>query len=84
MAATGSMIDGPMAVVETVNSVAIPSAEMAYTLMYQILQDNAAPLIFASLPISAAAIIEGLAAYEATLAGSKLAYGRIGLDAPAG
>lgn len=83
MAATGSMINGPMAVVDAVNSVALPSAETAYTLMYQILQNNEAPLIFASLPLSAAAIIEGLAAYEASLADGRLAYGRIGLGAPA-
>jgi len=82
VAASGAMIDLPMAAVAAVNGVALPSAKTAYTLMREILQNDAQPLIFASLPLSAAAIVEGLAAYEATLADSRLAYGRIGLDAP--
>lgn len=82
MAANGSMIEGAMASVELVNTVSITSAKTSYELMCKILQDNAAPLIFASLPISAAAIVAGLASYEATLVNCKSAYERIGLEAP--
>lgn len=73
-----------MAAVALVNGVALTSAEASYPLMTQILKDNAFPLIFASLPISAAAIGEGLLAYEATLLNSRLAYERIGLEPPKG
>lgn len=82
MAVSGSIIEKSMASVEQVNTVSIQRAETSYELMYKILQDNAAPLIFASLPISAAAIVAGLASYEATLANCRLAYERIGLEAP--
>lgn len=82
MTATGSMIDEAMAAVETINAVAVPSAKTAYQLMVEILGNNAQPLIFASLPLSAAAIGEGLAAYQATLVDSRLAYAKVGLDVP--
>jgi hypothetical protein len=80
--ASGSMIAGAMAAVDTVNAVAIPGAKTSYELMCKILGNNEAPLIFASLPISAAAIVGGLVAYEATSLDCNLIYGRIGLEPP--
>lgn len=73
MAATGSIVQGPLAAAALVNAQALPEARMAYELMSQILGDNQSPLILASLPLSAAAIGEGLLAYEASLAAGLLA-----------
>lgn len=77
MAATGLIVEGPLAAAALVNAVALPSARMGYELMSQILGENQAPLILASLPLSAAAIGEGLVAYEASLAAGQL----LGLEA---
>jgi len=71
-----------MASVEQVNGVSITEAKTSYVLMNKILGDNEAPLIFASLPISTAAITGGLVAYETTLINAQLAYERIGLELP--
>ena len=68
MAASGSIVEAPLAAAALVNSTALPSARAAYELMSRILGDNQAPQILASLPLSAAAIGEGLLAYEACLA----------------
>ncbi|GLQ98833.1 hypothetical protein [Dyella mobilis] len=68
MAATGSIVEIPQAAAAALNAVAIPSAEAGYTFMMQILGNEATPLIFGSLALSAAAIVEGLAMYEATTA----------------
>jgi hypothetical protein len=84
VAASGGIVDAPMAAVALVNSTALPSAAVSYQLMSQILKDNAFPLIFVALPISASAIGEGLLAYEATLANSRLAYERVGIEPPKG
>ena len=73
MAATGVIVDGPLAAVALVNATALPGARMGYELMSQILGQNQAPLILASLPLSAAAIGAGLLAYEASLAAGALA-----------
>lgn len=73
MAATGSIIDGPLAAVALVNATSLASAEASYALMNRILGDQQSPLILASLPISAAAIGEGLLAYEASLAAGAVA-----------
>jgi len=74
MAATGSIVDVPLAAAVALNAVAIPSAEAGYMFMMEILGNNATPLIFGSLALSAAAITEGLAMYEATsLAAGKSA-----------
>lgn len=73
MAATGSIVEVPLAAVALLNGTALPSARAGYALMTRILGDNEAPLIFASLPLSAAAIVEGLAAYELSLAAGRLA-----------
>ena len=74
MAATGSIVDAPLAAAAALNAVAIPSAEAGYMFMMEILGNNATPLIFGSLALSAAAITEGLAMYEATsLAAGKSA-----------
>lgn len=73
MTATGLIVQAPLAAVDAVNAVALPSAQAGYELMTQILGDNQAPLILASLPLSAAAIAEGLLAYEASLATGELA-----------
>lgn len=73
MPATGLIVQGPLAAAEAVNAVALPSAQAGYEFMSQILGDNQAPLILASLPLSAAAIAEGLLAYEASLAAGAAA-----------
>jgi len=74
MAATGSIVDAPLAAAAALNAVTIPSAEAGYMFMMEILGNNATPLIFGSLALSAAAITEGLAMYEATsLAAGKSA-----------
>lgn len=67
MTATGAIIQGPLAAAALVNAVALPSAQAAYTLMTQILGDNQAPLVLAALPLSLAAVGEGLATFEASL-----------------
>lgn len=82
MGASGSMISRPLASVEAVNLTALASAQTAYELMRKILGDDQAALIFAALPINAAAIGAGLLAYEQTLADSALIYRRIGLEPP--
>jgi hypothetical protein len=66
MAASGSIVDGPLATVAALNATALPSAEAGYVFMMQILGSNATPLIFGSLALSAAAIAEGLAMYQLT------------------
>jgi len=68
MAATGSIVEIHQATVAALNAVAIPSAEAGYTFMMEILGNNATPLIFGSLALSTGAIVEGLVAYEATVA----------------
>lgn len=68
MAASGSIVDVPLAAVAALNATAIPSAEAGYAFMMEILGSNATPLIFGSLALSATAIVEGLAVYEATSA----------------
>ncbi|MEO6278182.1 hypothetical protein [Roseateles sp.] len=73
MAATGSIVEGPLATAALANAVALPSARTAYQLMSQILGDNTAPLILASLPLSATAIGDGLLAYEASLVAGEVA-----------
>ena len=78
MAASGAIVDLPLAAVAALNAVSLPGARMSYALMVQILRDDEAPLIFASLPISAAAITAGLAAYEASMAAGVLAGERAG------
>lgn len=73
MAASGSIVEGPLAAAEALNAVALPGAEAGYMFMMEILGNNATPLIFGSLGLSATAIAEGLAMYQATmdLAGSR-------------
>ncbi|UPG95838.1 hypothetical protein [Luteibacter aegosomatissinici] len=66
MAASGSIVDTPLAAANALNAVALPEAEAGYTFMMEILGNQATPLIFGSLVLSAGAIIEGLAAYETT------------------
>jgi len=73
VAATGSIVDGPLAAAALVNAAALPAARLGYSLMSQILGDNQSPLILASLPLSATAIAEGLLAYEASLVAGQLA-----------
>ena len=73
MAATGSIVEGPLAAVALLNATALPSAQAGYELMSQILGENQAPLIIASLPLSALAIVEGLGAYEASLIAGQIA-----------
>lgn len=82
MAATGNMIDVPLARVDEVNTASLTAARTGYVLMSQILGDDQAPLILASLPVSATAIIGGLAAYELTLTDTAAIYERIGLVPP--
>lgn len=65
MAATGRIVTAPLAAADALNATAIPSAEAGYTFMMQILGNEATPLIFGSLALSSAAIVEGLVAYEA-------------------
>jgi hypothetical protein len=72
VAATGSIVEGPLAAVAMLNATALPSAQAGYELMIRILGDNEAPLIFASLGLSGEAIVAGLAAYEASLAAGRL------------
>ncbi|SFE15976.1 hypothetical protein [Paracidovorax konjaci] len=69
MAATGSIVDAPLAAADALNAVALPRAETSYTLMVQVLQsEQPSPLIFGSLALSASAITQSLALYEATMA----------------
>jgi hypothetical protein len=73
VAATGSIVDTPLAAVAALNAVAIPEAEAGYTFMVQILGNQATPLIFGSLALSATAIVGGLVAYETTTAAAAAA-----------
>jgi hypothetical protein len=68
VAASGAIVDGPLAAVAALNATAIPSAHAGYTFMIEILGNNATPLIFGSLALSAAAITDGLAMYQAVSA----------------
>lgn len=68
MAATGALVDGPLAAVALVNAQSLPSAQLAYRLMNQMLGEQQFPLILASLRLSLTAVAEGLLAYEASLA----------------
>lgn len=76
------MITLALAAVDEVNTVALAGAREAYPLWCRILGDDEAPLIAAALPISAAAIAGGLAAFEATAHNAQLAFGRTGLEPP--
>ncbi len=68
MAASGSIVDAPLASAAALNATALPQAEMAYELMAQALQsEQPSPVIFGSLAVSASAIVQGLALYEATM-----------------
>ncbi len=82
MAASGAIVDLPLAAVAALNAVALPGAEASYELMSRILTNNEGALIFASLPISAAAITAGLVAFEASLAAGRAADVEAGLAAP--
>ncbi|MBV6812415.1 hypothetical protein ACE15N_05915 [Xanthomonas campestris pv. passiflorae] len=80
MTAKGSIVTAPLAAAAALNAAAIPSAQAAYALMTQVLQDEPSPLIFGSLALSAGAIVLGLEAYEATNAAALevgLAHGAI-------
>lgn len=66
MAATGSIVERPLAAAAALNATALPMAKAGYTFMMEILGSNATPLIFGSLALSTTAIIEGLVAYQAT------------------
>lgn len=68
MSASGRIVDAPLEAAAALNASALPSAETAYRLMLQILQDGQDPLIFGSLALSAAAITQGLAGYTAVMA----------------
>ena len=68
MVANGSIVTVPLAAADALNAAAIPSAQAAYALMIQVLQEEPSPLIFGSLALSAAAIVLGLQAYETTTA----------------
>lgn len=68
MAATGSIVQAPLAAVAALNATSLAQARLGYALMVKILGDNQAPSIFASLPLSASAITEGLVAYELSIA----------------
>lgn len=70
MAASGSIVDVPLAAAAALNATALPGAEAGYTFMMEILGNEATPLIFGSLALSAEAIVEGLAMYAATAAKS--------------
>ncbi|MBO9855059.1 hypothetical protein J7361_20725 [Xanthomonas phaseoli pv. dieffenbachiae] len=63
MTAKGSIVTAPLAAAAALNATAIPSAQAAYALMTQVLQDEPSPLIFGSLALSAGAIVLGLEAY---------------------
>lgn len=71
MAASGTIVDAPLAAVATLNATALPEAEAGYSFMMEILGNNATPLIFASLALSATAITEGLVMYEAVAASAR-------------
>lgn len=68
MAASGSIVEKPLAAAAALNATALPEAEAGYILMMEILGNGATPLIFGSLALSAAAIAEGLAMYESVAA----------------
>lgn len=63
-----------LAQAEAVAAVGSAEAQAAYALMYQILKNKEAPLIFPSLLLTASGIGEGLSAYEATLVEKRLQY----------
>lgn len=71
MAASGAIVDEPLAAAAALNAQALPMAEAGYTFMMKILGNDATPLIFGSLALSAAAITEGLVAYQTTQAAAK-------------
>ncbi len=64
MAASGSIVEKPLAAVAARNAKSLPMAEAGYVFMMQVLGDHAAPLIFPSLALSAAAVVDGLGTYE--------------------
>ncbi|AVS63643.1 hypothetical protein C8241_19850 [Paracidovorax avenae] len=69
MAVSGSIVDAPLAAAAALNATALPEAEAGYALMAQALRsEQPSPVIFGSLAVSAAAIVQGLALYEATMA----------------
>jgi len=68
VAASGSIVEKPLAAAAALNATALPEAEAGYILMMEILGNGATPLIFGSLALSAAAIAEGLAMYESVAA----------------
>jgi hypothetical protein len=70
MAASGSIIDTPLAAATALNAAMIPQAEAGYLFMIEILGNQVTPLIAGSLALSAAAIVEGLTAYEVATAGA--------------
>lgn len=73
MAASGSIVEKPLAAAAALNAVALPEAEAGYAFMMEILGNDATPLIFGSLALSATAIVEGLTMYESV---AVLAAGR--------
>lgn len=68
MAASGAIVDEPLAAAAALNATALPMAKAGYAFMMDILGNDAAPLIFGSLALSASAITEGLVAYQVTQA----------------
>ncbi|GKT26508.1 hypothetical protein [Acidovorax sp. SUPP3334] len=68
MGASGAIVDAPLSAVAALNGISLPSAESSYALMVKVLQNNASPLIFESMALSASAITRGLVAYETTIA----------------
>lgn len=68
MAASGSIVEKPLAAVAARNAKSLPMAEAGYVFMVRVLGDHAVPLIFPSLALSAAAVGEGLDTYESTRA----------------
>jgi hypothetical protein len=75
VAATGAIVQQPLAAAAALNASALPAARAGYQLMVQMLGQNQGALIFASLPLSATAISQGLLAYEACLAAGALHHG---------
>lgn len=68
MAASGSIVEKPLAAVAARNATSLPMAKAGYAFMVRILDDHATPLIFPSLALSAAAVMDGLGTYQATRA----------------
>jgi hypothetical protein len=71
MAASGAIVDRPLAAAMALNAEMLPMAKAGYAFMAQILGEQATPLIFPSLALSAVAITEGLMAYQITQAAAK-------------